>query len=77
MTAWTDLIAGSTIEGGTAWEHLQAQGGGTGTYIILANGLEAEMAGIEIEAELTADIEADIDQAGVAAELIAEVEGEI
>jgi hypothetical protein len=30
MTAWQKLIAGSTLPGGTAWQHLNAQGGGGG-----------------------------------------------
>ena len=41
MDAWETLIAGSTIADGDAWEHLQAQGGGSGpATIILADGLE-------------------------------------
>jgi len=28
MDAWGTLVAGSTIESGDAWDHLQAQGGG-------------------------------------------------
>ena len=44
MDAWGILTSGSTIANGDAWEHLQAQcGGGTGTYFILADGLEVEM----------------------------------
>ena len=50
MDAWSTLVAGSTIPSGDAWEHLQAQGGsGTGTYIILADGLEVEMATNEMD----------------------------
>ena len=51
MDAWGILIAGSTIPTGDAWEHLQAQGGGGGirTYVILADGLEVEMATNEME----------------------------
>ena len=45
MDAWETLVAGSTIASGDAWEHLQAQGGGSGpgAYTILADGLEVEM----------------------------------
>lgn len=53
MDAWEKLIAGSTIISGDAWEHLQAQGGG-GSYVILADGLEVEMA--------TSDVDIIVDQ---------------
>ena len=45
MDAWELLVAGSNLVSGDAWEHLLAQGGGgsTGTYIILADGLEVEI----------------------------------
>ena len=43
MDAWETLTAGSTITSGDAWEHLQAQGGGGGTYVILADGLEVDI----------------------------------
>ena len=43
MTAWTQLVAGSTLESGTAWQHLGAQGGASsGVYI--ASGMSAEIA---------------------------------
>ena len=35
--------SGSTVTSGDAWEHLQAQGGGGGTYVILADGLEVDI----------------------------------
>ena len=70
MDAWETLISGSTITSGDAWEHLQAQGGGgTGSYLILADGLEVSMATTEIEAEIVAGIEADVDQDGIDAEI--------
>ena len=43
MDAWATLTAGSTIADGDAWEHLQAQGGGGPTTIILADGLEVDV----------------------------------
>ena len=43
MDAWETLTADSTITSGDAWEHLQAQGGGGGTYVILADGLEVDI----------------------------------
>lgn len=49
--AWETLVAGSTLTSGDAWEHLQAQGG-TGTYVILADGLEVEMATTEVEVSI-------------------------
>jgi hypothetical protein len=73
MDAWEILTAGSTLTTGDAWEHLQAQGGGgTGTYLILADGLvvnitagsyEVNMQEIELEASvgfepLTVQVEA-------------------
>jgi len=30
MTVWETVVAGSTLESGTFWEHLNAQSGGTG-----------------------------------------------
>ena len=43
MDAWETLIAGSTIADGDSWEHLQAQGDGGPTTIILADGLEVNV----------------------------------
>ena len=72
MDAWETLVAGSTIASGDAWEHLQAQdgGGGTGTYIILADGLEVEMATNDVEVIVDqAAIEVAIDQAEITVEI--------
>lgn len=70
MDAWESLIAGSTIVDGDAWEHLQAQGGGgTESYLILADGLEVSMTTTEIEAEIDDGIEADIDQDDIIAQI--------
>lgn len=38
MTAWESLVAGSTIATGTAWEHLQAQGGGGHETVFFVDG---------------------------------------
>ena len=38
MTAWQKLIAGSTLPSGTAWQHLNAQGGGGGVGDIFIYG---------------------------------------
>lgn len=71
MDAWELLTAGSTIEDSDAWAHLNAQaGGGSGTYLILADGLEVElMSGeIEIDVEQSA-VEVTVDVAGVEVEV--------
>jgi len=41
MDAWSQLISGSTITTGDAWEHLLAQGGGgiVGDVVVLADGI--------------------------------------
>lgn len=70
MDAWETLVAGSTIASGDAWEHLQAQGGGgSGTYLILTDGLGVSMVTTEIEAVLDGGMEIEIDQAGIVAEI--------
>lgn len=35
-TAWENLVAGSTLEAGSAWDHLTHQGGGSGSVFIAA-----------------------------------------
>jgi hypothetical protein len=71
MTAWQRLIAGSTIATGTAWEHLNAQGGAgsnTGdTYVygeieaaLVENQYNIEIASdceITLEDELTVELD--------------------
>jgi len=71
MDAWETLIAGSTIASGDAWEHLQAQGGGGDiSYLILADGLEVEMAGPEIDVDIQALVlETEIQAAEIAVEI--------
>lgn len=66
--AWTTLTAGSTIDDGDAWDHIQAQGGGggTATYLVLADGLGVDMAINDFEIELSADVEATVDPADIA-----------
>lgn len=43
MDAWEQLVSGSTLESGSAWDLLLAQGGGGLTYIVLADGLEVDI----------------------------------
>jgi len=72
MDAWELLTSGSTITEGDAWEHLQAQGGGgSGTYLILADGLEVEM--VQHEVEVAVDLSC-IDVAVEAVELDVEID---
>ena len=63
MDAWEQLIDGSTIASGDAWEHLMAQGGGgVASYIVLSDGLEVEMGANEITVEIEqADVEVVVD----------------
>ena len=71
MDAWETLISNSTITSGDAWDHLLAQGGGgTGTYIILADGLEVEMATNDVEVIVDQSaIDVAIDQAEITVEI--------
>lgn len=75
MTAWEILTAGSTLPSGTAWQHLNAQGGGGGGPVTLQifDSMECElMADVEAELifeELTAELAVD--------ELAAELEQDI
>lgn len=57
MTAWEILIAGSTLQSGTAWQHLNAQGGGGGGDIFIYGELEVELMSDEFEVELAGDYE--------------------
>lgn len=67
MDAWEQLISGSTIATGDAWEHLQAQGGGgSANYVILTDGLIVEMRANDIEVTVDQDtIEVAVDQAEI------------
>ena len=60
MTAWSILVANSSIPGGTAWQHLNAQQGGGPVTLVIYD---------EIEAGLMADVQADIEQPDVIAAL--------
>ena len=63
MDTWEQLIDGSTIASGDAWEHLMAQGGGgVASYMVLSDGLEIEMGANEIVVEIEqADVEVIVD----------------
>jgi len=79
MTAWEILTAGSTLPNGTAWDHLNAQGGGGGGPVTL--NIYGETVA-ELEAAMDAELEdneitADIETAELSAELQAEIEAEL
>ena len=78
MTAWEILTAGSTLPNGTAWDHLNAQGGGGGPVTLNIYGETVA----ELEAAMDAELEdkeitADIETAELSAELQAEIEAEL
>ena len=78
MTAWEILTAGSTLPNGTAWDHLNAQGGGGGPVTLNIYGETVA----ELEAAMDADLEdneitAEIETAELSAELQAEIEAEL
>lgn len=62
MTAWQKLIAGSTLPSGTAWQHLNAQGGGSGAGDIYIYGeLGVELVAQQYDIELAGDLEVALD----------------
>ena len=69
MTAWESLIAGSTIQSGTAWEHLNAQGGGGSTgdvYVVNAGAAELSamtLDGSILSAAMAADVAGEVSAA--------------
>ena len=80
MTAWEILTAGSTLPNGTAWEHINAQGGGSGGPPVTLNIYGETVA--ELEAAMDAELEeneitADIETAELSAELQADIEAEL
>lgn len=52
--AWEQLVANSTIQSGDAWEHLLAQGGGSGPggSLVLFDGLEVQMDDSQVDVEI-------------------------
>lgn len=61
MIAWDVLTGGSSIQNGTAWEHLNSQISGEPSYIVLTDGLEVSM--IEHDFVLYTDSELEVDVA--------------
>lgn len=61
MTAWDNLIAGSTLTSGTAWDHLNAQGGGASGDVYVVNAGSAELSDTELSGRvLSAAMSVDI-----------------
>jgi hypothetical protein len=68
MTAWEQLVAGSTLTSGTAWEHLHAQGGGSSGDVYVVNAGSAELsamtlAGAILSAAMAADVAGEVSAA--------------
>lgn len=58
MTAWEQLISGSTLTSGTAWEHLNAQGGTQTLFVdsMSATIAESVLSGVVLSQELGCSI---------------------
>jgi len=70
--AWTILIGNSSLVSGDAWEHLNAQQGGSGIGLVLLDGLEVEMVDDCFDVELDlAPVDVEIDEG-----LVVEIETE-
>lgn len=61
MTAWQKLIAGSTLPSGTAWQHLNAQGGGGAGDIFIYGELGVELVAQQYDIELAGNLEVALD----------------
>lgn len=62
--AWTILKENSSLDSGDAWEHLNAQEGGSGSGVVLIDGLEIFMDNNTYDTEINEDtfeIEVDCD----------------
>lgn len=59
MDAWEILTSNSTLLTGDAWEHLNAQGGSGGTYMIENIDIEYSLENMDIEIVQPIDIEYD------------------
>ena len=71
MTAWAKLVAGSTLEAGTAWDHINAQGGGSSGDVYVVDAGSAELSALALSgsvlsssmaADVAGDVSAVIDQ---------------
>ena len=69
MTAWATLIANSTIAASNiAWDHLNAQGGGSGT-VIVGGELSADVVGL-IGIDINQATDANINTPNLSAEVV-------
>ncbi len=68
---WTILKANSSLGSGDAWEHLENQeGGGSGTNLVLLDGLEIEMTGSSYDVEIdNSEIEVHVSDDAVGIEI--------
>lgn len=70
MDAWDTLTQSSTLQSGTAWEHLNAQGGGSEELIVLADGMEIEIDMGDVNVGVsTGDLEVSVDQGDITIEI--------
>ena len=65
MTAWESLVAGSALATGTAWDHLNAQGGGSSGDVYVVDAGPAELstlalAGSALSEPMAADVTGDV-----------------
>lgn len=78
MTAWEILTAGSTLPNGTAWDHLNAQGGGGGAVTLNIYGETVAELEAAMDAELeSGELAAELETAELSAELQADLEAEL
>ncbi len=68
MDAWEELVDGSTIDTGDAWEHLLAQGGTGGDPIIIGGDASAD-AIWQATAEVTDALSANVNDTEVTADV--------
>jgi hypothetical protein len=77
MTAWEILTAGSTLPNGTAWDHLNAQGGSGPVTLNIYGETVAELeAAMDAELE-SGELAAELETADLSAELQADIEAEL
>jgi hypothetical protein len=77
-TAWQALTANSTLTSGTAWEHLNAQGGGS-DVVIHADGIgvDIDMVDVTVYLEPPIEYEIEIDDSPIVVEVKTSIEVEV
>jgi hypothetical protein len=78
-TAWQALTANSTLPSGTAWEHLNAQDGGSGGVVIHADGIgvDIDMVDVTVYIEPPVEYEVEVDSAPIVIEIKTNIEVEV